>query len=208
MPLKYLFRRIWMHIRDHMILYGVTTAIVLLITLSVIGLMSMESFYLKMTLAQMPITLLMGAFHAAIFVFMYMTVFRGGFSKLSKGKIKAAEYLSNKGINVICFTDRFLPDILLQDKNILGSPPIRIQQNRIILGDQPITIKKQDNIVAMDTPIEPKIYAIQYYDTPARYFRNLEIYRIRTSNFVGKVAQGGFFPYIRYLKRFEPPISG
>jgi len=51
--------------------------------------MSMESFYLKMTLAQMPITLLLGAFHAAIFVFMYMTVFRGGFSKLGKTKIKA-----------------------------------------------------------------------------------------------------------------------
>jgi cell division protease FtsH len=85
------FRRFKIFLKDHLVSIGITSAIVLLLVLSVIGLRSMESFYLKMTLAQMPITLLMGAFHAAIFVFMYMTVFRGGFSKLQKGKIKAKD---------------------------------------------------------------------------------------------------------------------
>ena len=85
----------------------------------------------------------------------------------SKGKIQAAKYLAEKDIKVICFTDRFLPDAMFQ-KNILGSPPIR--QN--ILGNQPITIKKTDKIIAANATSD--IYALQYYDTSARYFKNLE----------------------------------
>ncbi|OED35974.1 hypothetical protein AB834_03490 [PVC group bacterium (ex Bugula neritina AB1)] len=49
----------------------------------------MEPFYRKMTLAQTPIALLQGTFHAAIFVFLYLTVLRDGFSKMSKKTIKA-----------------------------------------------------------------------------------------------------------------------
>ncbi|MCX5715477.1 MAG: AAA family ATPase [Candidatus Omnitrophica bacterium] len=56
--------------------------------LAIWGLSTMESFYRNMTLASIPLQLLMVALNAMIFVYMYMTVFRGGFSKLDKGLIK------------------------------------------------------------------------------------------------------------------------
>ena len=89
------------------------------------------------------------------------------------GKIQAAKYLSDKGINVICLTDRFVPDLLFSKANVLGSAPIKIKDNKAIIGAQPITINKNEKIIAMDID-ESSIYAIQYYDTPARYFKNLE----------------------------------
>lgn len=42
-----------------------------------------------MTLATMPIQLLMVALNAVIFVYLYMAVFRGGFSQMKKGKVKS-----------------------------------------------------------------------------------------------------------------------
>lgn len=88
-------------------------------------------------------------------------------------KIKAAKYLSEKGISVICLTDRFVPDLLFSKADILGSPSIKITYNKAVLGKQPISITKNEKIIAMDIG-DSKIYAIQYYDTPARYFKNLE----------------------------------
>ncbi|MBI3266986.1 MAG: AAA family ATPase [Chlamydiae bacterium] len=69
----------------------VTFLTVLLIILSIWGLRSLESFYRNMTLATMPIQLLMVALNAVIFVYLYMAVFRGGFSKMKKSKVKADE---------------------------------------------------------------------------------------------------------------------
>lgn len=89
-------------------------------------------------------------------------------------KIKAAKYLSDRGIKIICFTDRFLPDILFQDKNILGSPPIKQENGSFVLGNQPIVIKKQDTVIAMDVSPESNNNTILYYDTPARYFKQLQ----------------------------------
>ncbi len=89
-------------------------------------------------------------------------------------KIKAASYLSDKGIKVICLTDRFLPDLLLQEKNILGSPPIIKQPFSYRLGGQPITINKYDKVVVMFLNPKNQIYSLQYYDTPARYFQKLK----------------------------------
>jgi len=89
-------------------------------------------------------------------------------------KIKAADYLSDKGIQVICLTDRFLPYLLLQDKNILGSPPITRQPFSYRLGGQSITINKYDKIVVMFLNPKNQIYGLQYYDTPARYFKRLK----------------------------------
>lgn len=64
---------------------------ILLIILSVWGLSSLESFYLHMTLATLPLQLIMVAMNALIFVYFYMTVFRGGFSKLEKISIKSQD---------------------------------------------------------------------------------------------------------------------
>jgi len=71
----------------------VVLLILLLLVLSVIGLNSLESFYRKMTLAQMPMQILLGGMHAMIFVFMYLTFMRGGFAKLEKAPIKGKDVL-------------------------------------------------------------------------------------------------------------------
>ena len=62
----------------------ITVLIYTLIRLAIWGLMSLESFYRNITIATMPVQLLMVSLNAVIFVFMYMTFMRGGFSKLSK----------------------------------------------------------------------------------------------------------------------------
>jgi len=72
----------------HWVKFAIITAVLLLIALAVWGLMSMESFYMHLTLAQLPLQLLLTALSAAIFVYMYMMVFRGGFSKLERGRVK------------------------------------------------------------------------------------------------------------------------
>jgi cell division protease FtsH len=69
----------------------VITAVVLLIFFTIIGLASLESFYLNLTLATLPLQLLMTALNAVIFVYLYMSVFQGGFSKMKKSKTKAGQ---------------------------------------------------------------------------------------------------------------------
>jgi len=93
----------------------------------------------------------------------------------AESKVQAAKYLSDKGIKVICLTDRFVPDLLFSEQKaeILGSPPIKVKNNIAIIGDQQISINRYETIIAMDIE-KSDIYAIQYYDTPARYFKNLE----------------------------------
>ncbi|MDD5496298.1 MAG: AAA family ATPase [Candidatus Omnitrophica bacterium] len=63
-------------------------AIIFVVMLAVWGLMSLESFYRNITLATMPINLIMVALNATIFVFMYMMFMQGGLAKISKSKIK------------------------------------------------------------------------------------------------------------------------
>jgi len=69
----------------------VTAIVIILLILSVIGLMSLESFYRKMTIATMPVQFIMAGIHAGIFVFMYLTFMRGGFAKLDKAPIKGKD---------------------------------------------------------------------------------------------------------------------
>ncbi len=88
------------------------------------------------------------------------------------GKIKAAQYLAEKGINSICFTDKYLPWILGANQTILGSPPIDNQGARIIIGSRPVQIPTGSTIIAADVTNYENIQS--YYDTPARYFRELE----------------------------------
>jgi len=66
-------------------------AIVLLIVLAIWGLMSLESFYRYITLATLPLQILMAGISASIFVFMYMSFFRGGLGKIESHKIKSGD---------------------------------------------------------------------------------------------------------------------
>jgi len=66
------------------------TIVFVLICLSVYGMSKLESFYRTLTLAQMPMQLMLAFASAAAFVFMYVTFFRGGgFGKVKKSRIKS-----------------------------------------------------------------------------------------------------------------------
>ncbi len=84
-------RRFLMFMREYKTGIIVTVIVIVLLILSVIGMMSLESFYRKMTLATMPVQFIMAGIHAGIFVFMYLTFLRGGFAKLDKAPIKGKD---------------------------------------------------------------------------------------------------------------------
>jgi len=83
-----MMRRFHMYFMMHKIKILVIFAVTTLLILAIWGLSSLESFYRHLTLAQMPITLLLSGVHAGIFVFMYMTFLRGGFTKIKQTTIK------------------------------------------------------------------------------------------------------------------------
>lgn len=78
-------RMFWMM---HKIKVLITLGVVILIFFTVVGMLSLESFYRKLTLAQMPFQIIMGAMHALIFVSMYLIFFRGAMAGVNKSKIK------------------------------------------------------------------------------------------------------------------------
>ncbi len=73
---------------DHWLKITIFSAVFILICLAIWGLMSLESFYAKLTLATLPLQLLMVAMNAFIFVYMYMTMFRGGIGRMKKSAVK------------------------------------------------------------------------------------------------------------------------
>ena len=76
----------WMnHWVKVLIIFGVIT----LVSLAIVGLLSLESYYLHMTLAQLPLTLLMGAVHALIFAYVIISMQTGTLLKLKKTPIKS-----------------------------------------------------------------------------------------------------------------------
>ncbi len=85
------YRRWKMYFLNYRTTLFITLGVILLIVLSVWGMMSLESYYRSITLAQLPITLLLGMVHALIFVYMYMVVLRGGMTKIDKKSVKARD---------------------------------------------------------------------------------------------------------------------
>lgn len=76
----------WMnHWVKVLIIFGVVT----MVSLAIVGLLSLESYYLHMTLAQLPLTLLMGAVHALIFAYVIISMQTGTLLKLKKTPIKS-----------------------------------------------------------------------------------------------------------------------
>lgn len=84
-------RRLRMHFLNHRTKIFITIGVLILVALSVWGMASLESYYRNITLAQLPITLLLGMIHAVIFVYMYMVVLRGGFAKVDKKSVNAKD---------------------------------------------------------------------------------------------------------------------
>lgn len=94
-------RKFKMYWKMYWIRIAITAGVVLLIILAVVGLNSLESYYRNITLATMPVNLLMVSLNAVIFVFMYMVFMRGGFSKLSQKTRIHGEFVSVKWSDVI-----------------------------------------------------------------------------------------------------------
>ena len=85
------YRRFKMQFLNYRTRILITIASVILIVLAVWGMMSLESYYRNITLATMPLQMLMVAMNAIIFVYMYLTVMRDGFSKMDKKTIKGTD---------------------------------------------------------------------------------------------------------------------
>ncbi|MFH1847799.1 MAG: AAA family ATPase [Candidatus Omnitrophota bacterium] len=81
-------RRVRLFFGLYWVAMAIVAAILILLVLAVWGLMSLESFYRHMTLAMLPVQILMAGISASVFVFMYLTFFRGGFAKLEKSTVK------------------------------------------------------------------------------------------------------------------------
>ncbi|VVB81870.1 Uncharacterised protein [uncultured archaeon] len=87
------------------------------------------------------------------------------------GKIYAAEYLSKKGIAVICFPDKYVYLALGHNLTLVGSPPMTIKGDEAIIGNRPIKITTDDVILSLNST-DGK-YALWYYQTPTSYFEAL-----------------------------------
>jgi hypothetical protein len=66
------------------------------------------------------------------------------------GKIKAAKYLSDKGIKVISFPDKYYPLLLGADVSAFGSPPIEYNGYNVVVGDRPIEFGLDETFVVTD----------------------------------------------------------
>ena len=84
-------KRLRMHFLNHRTKIFIVLGITVLIVLSIYGMMSLESYYRNITLAQMPIQMLFVIVNSVVFVYMYLVFMRDGFTKLDKKNINARE---------------------------------------------------------------------------------------------------------------------
>ncbi len=84
-------RKFKLFFRNNKIWVIMVLVVLILIVLSILGLSKLESFYRIMTIATLPVSLLVAFANAAAFVFMYMVFFRSGFEQLKRNKIKAGD---------------------------------------------------------------------------------------------------------------------
>jgi len=87
------------------------------------------------------------------------------------GKIAAAKYMSDKGIDVVCFPDKYAYLALGNNVNIVGSPPVDIEGDSVVLGNRPMALHRDERIVVVNGSETP--YALWYYQTPANFMSAL-----------------------------------
>lgn len=103
----------------------------------------------------------------------------------SPGDTEAAEYLSRKGIKAICSQDRYAPLLIGGNTNVIGSAPFSIDNGKAVFGNRPVTISRNEPVIAMDTV--SKAADMESYDTPARYFSELEKRGAKLNYFIAEV---------------------
>jgi len=84
-------RKLRVFFNNHWLSITITVTSIILIGFTIWGLSTLESFYRNMTLATIPLQLLLTVLNAFIFVYLYMTVFGRGFSGMKKNIIKMAD---------------------------------------------------------------------------------------------------------------------
>jgi hypothetical protein len=91
------------------------------------------------------------------------------------GKMDAAYYLAERGVNVYVPFDRFLGFLIgaRTKASIIGSAPIKKTADGAEIGNQPVQIDIDELIVVSNA--SPR-YPLRYYDTPYRYFTLLRDY--------------------------------
>lgn len=85
------YRRLKMHFINFRAKILIALAAIVLVVLAIWGMASLESYYRNITLATMPLQMLMVAMNAIIFVYLYMIVLRGGFAKIDRKNVKASD---------------------------------------------------------------------------------------------------------------------
>jgi hypothetical protein len=95
------------------------------------------------------------------------------------GKVEAAYYLAQRGVNVYMPTDRFLSLLMgvPTRAGIIGSAPVKPAAEGAVIGDQPLAIDVNEPIVVSTAA---NVYPLRYYDTAQRYFKALADYSGRS----------------------------
>jgi cell division protease FtsH len=86
---------------DHWIKIAIVAASLILILLSIWGMASLESYYRNITLAQLPLQMIIMVINAVVFAYIYMVLFRGNLGNLEKKKNIAAKDVNVKFSDVI-----------------------------------------------------------------------------------------------------------
>lgn len=94
-------RKFRMYFKFNWTKYILFVIVYVLVRLAIWGMMSLESFYMKLTLAQLPMQILLVGVNAAIFVYFYSTVLGRGFSKSGKKSSIKGEEVNVKWSDVI-----------------------------------------------------------------------------------------------------------
>lgn len=81
-------KRFKMFFINHYVLIIIIFVVVALGVFTVFGLSKLESFYRNMTLATLPLQLLMVGLNAVIFAYLYMVMFRGGLGQMKKSRVR------------------------------------------------------------------------------------------------------------------------
>lgn len=88
------------------------------------------------------------------------------------GKMDAAAYLAERGVDVYFPTDRFVAEVLGYTGGgvLIGSAPVRRERRGVVIGDRPVTFRVTETIVVEATQLRG---SLQYYDAADRYFAKL-----------------------------------
>jgi cell division protease FtsH len=88
---KFNLRQFKMFLKDHWVVVASGVAVLVLLGLSIIGFMGLESFYRKMQLAQLPITFLVYIIAACISAVIYVSIMFGRFGRMDYKKVQGSK---------------------------------------------------------------------------------------------------------------------